>query len=73
MQAGKKGVQDPIKLVCEELLQTSWLLCFDELQVTDIADAMILRQLFTELMDLGIVLMITSNRHPTGIGSFFYV
>ncbi|KIP12803.1 hypothetical protein PHLGIDRAFT_97490 [Phlebiopsis gigantea 11061_1 CR5-6] len=55
---------DPIEPVARDLASDAYVLCFDEFQVTDIADAMILRQLFERLLNYGIVCVITSNRHP---------
>ncbi|HEY1722733.1 MAG TPA: cell division protein ZapE [Magnetospirillaceae bacterium] len=55
---------DPIPRLARDIAQENWLLCFDELQVTDIGDAMILGRLFEGLFENGIVLMITSNRPP---------
>lgn len=57
-------VQDPIQLVTAEIIQESHVLCCDEFQVTDIADAMILKQLFSSLIDRGVVMVATSNRPP---------
>ncbi len=60
----KKQKGDPLPSLAKEIKNTSSILCFDEFQVTDIADAMLLARLFTYLLDEGVIFVATSNQHP---------
>lgn len=55
---------DVVPFVAAEIAEHGNVLCFDEFQCTDVADAMILRRLLESLMSHGVVLVTTSNRHP---------
>ncbi|MES2871066.1 MAG: cell division protein ZapE [Pseudomonadota bacterium] len=58
------GTADPLKALAQGLSKELKVLCFDELFVNDIGDAIILGRLFQVMFDEGVVLVCTSNQPP---------
>jgi len=63
-EARKTGVEDALAPVADAVARDVRLLAFDEMQITDITDAMIVGRLFEKLMAAGVVIVTTSNRAP---------
>lgn len=60
----QQNYTDAIAALAKKIRTSALLLCLDEFHVTDIADAMILERLFRKLFESGLLVVITSNRHP---------
>ncbi len=58
------GTRDPLQAVARELSRDVRVLCFDELFVNDIGDAIILGRLFQVMFEEGVVMVCTSNQPP---------
>lgn len=63
-RAAGAGQDQLIAQAAKQITDQAQLLCFDEIQVTDIADAMILGRLFERLFEADVVIVATSNRPP---------
>jgi len=63
-EARKRGVDDAIAPVAADIAAKLRLLAFDEMQITDITDAMIVGRLFQKLFEGGVTIVTTSNRVP---------
>ncbi|HEY6048537.1 MAG TPA: cell division protein ZapE [Sphingomicrobium sp.] len=66
-RAREREKGDPVEPVAEEIADEARLLCFDEMQVTNPADAMILSRLFGKLLERGVKVVTTSNRPPSDL------
>jgi cell division protein ZapE len=62
-----RGIEDPLAHIAADLAAEIRVLCFDELFVSDIADAMLLAGLFGGLLTRGVTLVFTSNVPPSGL------
>lgn len=59
-----KGTPDPLDALAGRVAKRYRLVCFDEIALSDVADAMILGRLLNKTMDRGVVYCMTSNYHP---------
>lgn len=62
--ARQKGLEDPLAPFAASIVEDLRLLAFDEMQITDITDAMLVGRLFEKLLAGGVVIVTTSNRPP---------
>ena len=60
----KQGEENPLMEIAEDIVQDNRLLCLDEFHVTDIGDAMLMRNLLAGLFEHGLIVVTTSNDAP---------
>jgi cell division protein ZapE len=63
-EARARGTDDPVAPVADAVAASATLLCFDEMEINDITDAMLVGRLFERLFASGVVIVTTSNRGP---------
>lgn len=63
-EARRLGATNPVVQVADAIAEGARLLCFDEMEITDITDAMLVGRLFERLFARGVVVVATSNRPP---------
>jgi cell division protein ZapE len=63
-QLRQKMQSDPVATLAHQMAEETTLLCFDELQANDVADATLLYRLFSGLFDAGVTIVSTSNHPP---------
>ena len=66
-KAKRAGARDAIHPVAQSMGDGITCLAFDEMQITDITDAMLVGRLFECLFEAGISIVVTSNRRPTDL------
>jgi len=59
-----KGTADPLDALAGRIAKRYRLICFDEIALSDVADALILGRLLTRTLEKGVVYCMTSNYHP---------
>ena len=66
-EARKNDINDPVRYIAKNIAEKTQFICFDELQITDITDAMVVGRLFDALIHHNVKFIITSNRIPNDL------
>lgn len=64
-KGSSRSFKDPIKKVVDKIFSKKVLVCIDEMEIRDIADAMIINKVFKRMFEIGLVVFTTSNRPPS--------